>query len=99
MLPLVADLRRLPTLLVGEGPQTARRLRLLRLAGSEPALFAPSPAPALRAVLGSARAVRRLPDTGEIAAARLLLVGDFAATAVDVAALAAGGPPAPPPRG
>ena len=86
MLPLVADLAKLPALLLGEGPQTARRLAVLRGAGGEPALFAPAPRPALLAAAGSAAIRHRVPSDAEIAEARLLLVGDLL-TPVDVAAL------------
>jgi precorrin-2 dehydrogenase/sirohydrochlorin ferrochelatase len=88
MLPFVADLAKLPALLLGEGPQTARRLRLLRAAGAEPGLFAPAPKPILLAAAGDGAIARRLPSGAEIAAARLLLVGDLA-TPVDLAAIVA----------
>jgi precorrin-2 dehydrogenase / sirohydrochlorin ferrochelatase len=88
MLPFVADLAKLPALLLGEGPQTARRLALLRAAGAEPKLFAPAPKPALLAAAGPVAIERRLPTPAEIAAARLLLVGDLV-TAVDLPAFVA----------
>jgi precorrin-2 dehydrogenase/sirohydrochlorin ferrochelatase len=76
MLPLMLDLRRLPVALIGGGEAACRRLALLEAAGAEDlTVYAPVPIPALARAAG-ARLCRRLPATRELAAARLVFIGD-----------------------
>jgi precorrin-2 dehydrogenase/sirohydrochlorin ferrochelatase len=76
MLPIVLDLARFGVLLVGDNPAAARRLRLLDEAGAgDLRVFAARPDAALVAAAGP-RLARRLPETAEIAAARLLFLSD-----------------------
>ncbi|HYD98651.1 MAG TPA: NAD(P)-dependent oxidoreductase [Alphaproteobacteria bacterium] len=77
MLPVSLDLRRLPLLLVGNGPKTLGRLAQFREAGApDPAVFAPEPAAELAEAAGPLLR-RRLPTAVEIAAARILFVVDL----------------------
>ncbi|HUK08447.1 MAG TPA: NAD(P)-dependent oxidoreductase [Stellaceae bacterium] len=76
MLPITLDLARLPIVLVGNGPQAARRLGLLDEAGAERlTVFAPSATEALARQAGE-RLRRRWPTREEIGAARVLLIAD-----------------------
>ena len=76
MFPVMLDLATAPVILVGNGPQTARRLTLLDedRAGTV-AVHAPKPSEALASAAG-ARLARRWPTPAEIASARLLLIAD-----------------------
>jgi precorrin-2 dehydrogenase / sirohydrochlorin ferrochelatase len=76
MLPLVLDLSRLKTILIGDGAAALRRLDLLDAAGAaDLAVYAENPSAALMLAAGH-RLVRRLPTTRELAAARLVFISD-----------------------
>jgi precorrin-2 dehydrogenase/sirohydrochlorin ferrochelatase len=76
MFPIVLDLSSLPVILVGNGPQTARRLLLLdeARAGSL-TVYGPAPSDTLASAAGK-RLVRRWPTPAEVAATKLLLIAD-----------------------
>ena len=90
MLPIVLDVAHLPVLLVGAGPLALRRLGLLDAAGAGAVrVFCPDPSDTALAEAAGARLSPGLPDAGEIAAARLLLVAGLAPeTGAALAALA-----------
>jgi len=76
MLPMVLDLSRLATILIGDGEAALRRLNLLEEAGAvQLTIFAEAPSEALARAAGK-RLVRRLPQAEEIAAARLVFLSD-----------------------
>ncbi|HKF70320.1 MAG TPA: NAD(P)-dependent oxidoreductase [Stellaceae bacterium] len=76
MFPIALDLSTLPVLLVGNGPQAARRLALLDDDRARAVtVCAPTPSEALVEAAGS-RLVRRWPTPAEIASAKLLLIAD-----------------------
>lgn len=76
MFPISLDLSHLPVALVGNGPQTARRLALLDDDDAENVtVYAPTPIEAL-AHAGDGRLRRRWPTPAEVAEARLLLIAD-----------------------
>jgi precorrin-2 dehydrogenase/sirohydrochlorin ferrochelatase len=86
MLPVALDLADWPVILVGAGRAAELRLALLDDAGAtDVTVFVPDPTPALRVAAGT-RLRERLPNTDEIAAARLLLLAGLdAAAAVPLA--------------
>ena len=89
MLPVVFDLARFDTILVGDGDAAAKRLCLLDEAGA-PRLrvFSAAPSDAL-AMLAGARLLRRLPAEADLASSRLVFLSDRAAPYVaEIAALA-----------
>ncbi len=95
MLPLMLDLARLKLILIGNGAAAERRLALLDEAGAaDLAVHADEPSPALAHAAGH-RLVRRLPTSGELAAARVVFIAerstpharDLAATARAAGAL------------
>jgi len=76
MFPVVLDLAKLPVILVGNGPQAARRLALLD--ADDAGLLtvcAPAPSASLAAAAGP-RLMRRWPTPAEVAKARVLLIAD-----------------------
>jgi precorrin-2 dehydrogenase/sirohydrochlorin ferrochelatase len=76
MFPIMLDLSSLPVLLVGNGPQAARRLGLLdEDRARSVTVYAPAPSEALASAAGT-RLARRWPTPTEIASAKLLLVAD-----------------------
>lgn len=76
MLPITLDLTHLPVALVGNGPQTLRRLALLDEAGAERLqVFAPHAGDDLVQLAGQ-RLHHRWPTPEEISATRLLLIAD-----------------------
>ncbi len=90
MFPIMLDLSTLPLILVGNGPQTLRRLSILdEDRAAHVSICAPAPSEAL-VQAGGSRLVRRWPTPAEIASARLLLVADGieASTLADLVAVA-----------
>ncbi len=78
MLPVSLDLSKLAIAVVGNGPQTLKRVRALDAAGVERlTVFAPLPAPDLFGAAGG-RLVRRLPTREELGHFRIVFVGDLA---------------------
>jgi precorrin-2 dehydrogenase/sirohydrochlorin ferrochelatase len=78
LLPIVLDLADLPILLVGRSVQAVKRLAMLEAAGAAHVrVFSDRVAPDLLDV-AEGRITQRLPTEAEIAAARLLLIGDLA---------------------
>jgi len=76
MFPIVLDLSILPVILVGTGPQAARRLALLDEDHARSVtVCAPAPAEALARAAGP-RLLRRWPTPAEVASAKLLLIAD-----------------------
>jgi len=76
MFPIMLDLATAPVLLVGNGPQTLRRLALLDEDGAgSVAVHAPGAGEALASTAGT-RLKRRWPTPVEIASAKLLLIAD-----------------------
>ncbi len=77
LLPIVLDLADLPILLVGRSVQAVKRLAMLEAAGAlHVRVFSDRVAPDLLDV-AEGRLMHRLPTEAEIAAARLLLIGDL----------------------
>ena len=76
MFPIALDLSILPVILVGNGPQAARRLALLdEDRARSVTAYAPAPSEALVRAAGP-RLLRRWPTPAEVAAAKLLLIAD-----------------------
>ncbi|MBI1239236.1 MAG: siroheme synthase [Alphaproteobacteria bacterium] len=76
MFPMLADLTRLPVLLIGGGGQAERRCQLLKEAGAARLrVLTPSPSDALIALAGEALE-RREPVPEDFAAARIVFVAD-----------------------
>ena len=76
MFPITLDLSTVPLILVGNGPQTLRRLSLLdEDRAAYVTVSAPAPTTALARAAG-ARLIRRWATPAEIASAKLLLIAD-----------------------
>jgi precorrin-2 dehydrogenase / sirohydrochlorin ferrochelatase len=76
MFPVTLDLAKLPVLLVGGGPQAARRLALLdEDRAAQVTVRTPAPSGPLAEAAGT-RLARRWPTPAEIAKARVLLIAD-----------------------
>lgn len=76
MFPMLADLTRLPVLLIGGGSQAERRCRLIREAGvGRLRVLSPSPSEGLIALAGEALE-RREPAPEDFSAARIVFIAD-----------------------
>jgi precorrin-2 dehydrogenase/sirohydrochlorin ferrochelatase len=76
MFPIMLDLSTVPVILIGNGPQAARRLALLDDDRAQSvSVCAPTPCEALASAAAS-RLVRRWPTPSEVAAAKMLLIAD-----------------------
>ena len=76
MIPIALDPAALPLAIVGRGPAALRRLRLLREAGADPALYSDAPEPALAHAAGAALR-RGLPDADALRRLRALWIADL----------------------
>ena len=76
MLPLVLDVTRLKLALIGNGAAAERRLALIDEAGAtDVSVYATAPSPALARRAGE-RLIRRLPEPGELAVARVAFISE-----------------------
>ncbi len=76
MIPLALDPTALPIAVAGRGDAALRRLRLLRGAGADPALYSDAPEPALAAAAGAALRPG-LPDAAALGSVRVLWIADL----------------------
>jgi precorrin-2 dehydrogenase/sirohydrochlorin ferrochelatase len=77
MLPIIVDVKRGAIALVGEGPQSVKRLAILDGAGARHVrVYAPNPSPELRAAAGG-RLVPRWPKAEDFDHTALIFVGDL----------------------
>jgi precorrin-2 dehydrogenase/sirohydrochlorin ferrochelatase len=77
VLPIIVDVKRSKVLVVGEGPQTVKRLAALDASGATHVqVFAPVPSDPL-AIAAGARLIRRWPNGEDVENAALVFVGDL----------------------
>lgn len=83
MLPIIVDVKRSAIAVIGEGPQTVKRLAILDGAGAKHVrVYAPQPTPELVAAAGT-RISARWPSGDDLDQTALVFVGDLAPEAAE----------------